>query len=373
MPHTNKPCTTKIQDMFNDILTIKEKTTKFTSNYSTHPPTSSTERNSSNEETKAVNGNLINDASHACQNREISLISSGDTQLNGHIKMPPVFQELTACNISLSSHSISDSRRNDPRSKLISDVNLLSGHNTQPKLHSTSCSDVSSETEDYFDQESVSTASLSCSPFLPKKIVSLSSAACESHNTPVSSADECVLASDASDLENFETTPTSITKDEKWDEIENPTINSNQGASERKFEEDTALLAEQVAATEFLNPTTATTISSWLSRVQSHGFPADVLQTYINDEMSYEEDETWWDPNVVRIFDPYYDISQEDIESITEGRKNAAGDPVGQCVLQLSTGDEVYGNFRKGVRQVRDFKIIYRMINEMILNLYEQL
>ena len=81
--------------------------------------------------------------------------------------------------------------------------------------------------------------------------------------------------------------------------------------------------------------------------------------------MSYEEDETWWDPNVVRIFDPYYDISQEDIESITEGRKNAAGDPVGQCVLQLSTGDEVYGNFRKGVRQVRDFKMIYKMISEI--------
>merc|ERR1719300_2285606 len=34
-------------------------------------------------------------------------------------------------------------------------------------------------------------------------------------------------------------------------------------------------------------------------------------------------------------------------------KKNAAGDPVGQCVLQLSTGDEVYGNFRKGVRQGR--------------------
>ena len=352
MPNTSKPSSTKIQDMFNDILTIKEKSTKLSPTYSTLP-TNSTEKNSSNEETKAVNGNLITDASHECRNREISLISSGDSQLNGHMKLP-AYQELSACNISLSTNPISDSRRNnDHRSKPISDVNLLSGNNTQPTLHSNSCSDLSSETEDYFDQESVSTASLSCSPFLPKKIVSLNSAACKSENTTLSSADEGPIVSEASDLETFETTPTSINKDGKWDELDtNLSPKGEQEASKIKREEDTALIAEQVAATEFLNQTTVTTISSWLSRVQHYGFPADVLQSYISDEISYEEDETWWDPNVVRVFDPYYDISPEDIESITEGKKNAAGDPVGQCLIQLSTGDEVYGTFRKGVRQV---------------------
>jgi hypothetical protein len=119
----------------------------------------------------------------------------------------------------------------------------------------------------------------------------------------------------------------------------------------RRKKNITRIVEEAIASTSS-NPTTATTISSWLSRVQSYGFPADVLQGYMKDEISYECDETWWDKNLVRIFDPYYDIASEDIETVMEGKTNPAGDPVGQCTLKLTNGDEVYGNFRKGVKQV---------------------
>ena len=166
------------------------------------------------------------------------------------------------------------------------------------------------------------------------------------------SADESAIVSEASDVENSDNLPTSIIKDgtlhtSHWDSQ----ITRDTQTPRRK--KDITRIVEEATASTSSNPTTATTISSWLSRVQSYGFPADVLQGYMKEEISYEEDETWWDQNLVRIFDPYYDIASEDIETVIDGKTNSAGDPVGQCTLKLSNGDEVYGNFRKGVKQVK--------------------
>ena len=347
MPHTNKPNTTTIQDMFNDILSIKEKSSKFPSSFSTEK--SCTGNNISNDETQAVNGNVVPDQTNLSVNGENVSLPSADLQLNGH-EVDPKYKNLTSSHVSLSKDTISETCS---ETKLGAEPNLPVTHTTQPIVYSNSCSDASSETEDYFDQESISTASLSCSPFLPKKIISLTSdiAPCPKPHTLISSADDGAIASEASDVENFEAGPICINKNDPW---YTPNTNSRINIDERSLNSshDITALAEEAAASVFLNPTTATTISSWLSRVQSHGFPADVLRNYIIDEINYECDETWWDPSVVRIFDPYYDIAPEDIEEITEGKTNAAGDPVGQCTLLLTNGDEVYGNFRKGVRQV---------------------
>ena len=58
MPHSHKPDTTKIQDMFNDILSIKEKTEQFGPTCTTGQ--SSASHNVSNKQIEAVNGNLKN-------------------------------------------------------------------------------------------------------------------------------------------------------------------------------------------------------------------------------------------------------------------------------------------------------------------------
>jgi hypothetical protein len=59
-----------------------------------------------------------------------------------------------------------------------------------------------------------------------------------------------------------------------------------------------------------------------------------------------------WEEGIIRVFDPYYDVTLAEIESV-EGRKNADGRPVGQCSVALKTGDSIYGVFRQGVRQGR--------------------
>ena len=353
MPHSHKPDTTKIQDMFNDILSIKEKTEQFGPTCTTGP--SSASHNVSNKQIEAVNGNLKNSHENSFKDHEILSVPESNLQGNDH-DIKTDYPRLSAFDVAPSKNAISsDTCRKEEliSTKHEATKNFLLTHKIQSALHSNSCSDTSSETEDYFDQESVSTASLSCSPFLPKKLNSSSSAidTCQIQSTPLSSADETAATSGASDLENLEELPSTINKDDQWYR------QSITGVKEDSPEycHDISRIAEEKAAIAFLNPTTATTISSWLSRVQSHGFPADVLQTYISDEVCYEDDETWWDPSVVRIFDPYYDICTEDIDKVTEGNTNASGTPVGQCTIQLTNGDEVYGNFRKGVRQVTNY------------------
>ena len=101
-------------------------------------------------------------------------------------------------------------------------------------------------------------------------------------------------------------------------------------------------------------------VSSWLARINARGFPVELLRkvaTQVVDddddaEDDAEDDDTWWEPGLVRVFDPYYDISVDEIESI-EGKVGADGRPVGQCSVLLKNGDSAFGLFRKGQRQGR--------------------
>jgi len=108
-------------------------------------------------------------------------------------------------------------------------------------------------------------------------------------------------------------------------------------------------------------------LASWLARIQTQGFSADALRAFIAEDVFYddeddddeeeeeeEESDIWWDSEVVRVFDPYCDLSMDDVETILDGKTNASGDIlVGPCTVKLHNGDEVYGTFRKGLRQGR--------------------
>ena len=51
-----------------------------------------------------------------------------------------------------------------------------------------------------------------------------------------------------------------------------------------------------------------------------------------------EEDDTWFERGLVRVFDPYYDIDSGDISSV-EGRVDPkSGLPVGKCTVVLQGG-----------------------------------
>ena len=51
-----------------------------------------------------------------------------------------------------------------------------------------------------------------------------------------------------------------------------------------------------------------------------------------------EEDDTWFEGGLVRVFDPYYDLDSGDISSV-EGRVDPkSGMPVGKCTVVLQVG-----------------------------------
>ena len=85
----------------------------------------------------------------------------------------------------------------------------------------------------------------------------------------------------------------------------------------------------------FRSPT-ANLIRDWLARVEGHGFEPDVLQQFSNEEVNVdEEDDTWFEGGLVRVFDPYYDLDSGDISSV-EGRVDPkSGLPVGKCTVVL--------------------------------------
>ncbi len=88
-------------------------------------------------------------------------------------------------------------------------------------------------------------------------------------------------------------------------------------------------------------------IADWLYQVQCHGFPPAVMQKYLRPEVTEdEEDDTWWQEGLTRVFLPYYDIDKEDIDKVIEGRLNCHGEPVGRCTVLLVNGDELTGTFR---------------------------
>ena len=112
---------------------------------------------------------------------------------------------------------------------------------------------------------------------------------------------------------------------------------------------------DEIVAEDTYNASLHITISSWLSTIQLHGFSRDVLQhcrVSDNTPSPHHNEAYEWDANLIRVFDPYYDIASHQIETILEGKTNNNGQPVGPCTIQLQNGDEVYGNFRRGVRQV---------------------
>ena len=98
----------------------------------------------------------------------------------------------------------------------------------------------------------------------------------------------------------------------------------------------------------------ASAIENWLGRIERFGFPGETLDAHIRDEINLdEEDDTWFEDGLVRIFDPYYDIDAGDIEKLESGKLNVAGFPVGQCTVVLKNGDELLGAFKDGLRQGR--------------------
>ena len=103
----------------------------------------------------------------------------------------------------------------------------------------------------------------------------------------------------------------------------------------------------------FRSPTAAL-VHDWLARVERHGFGPAVLQAFSSDEINTEEeDDTWFERGLVRVFDPYYDLDAEDIRSV-EGRVDAkSGLPLGRCTVALRNGDELFATFRGGLRQGR--------------------
>ena len=54
-----------------------------------------------------------------------------------------------------------------------------------------------------------------------------------------------------------------------------------------------------------------------------------------------EEDDTWFESGLVRVFDPYYDLDSGDISSV-EGRVDPkSGLPVGKCTVVLQGGTAI--------------------------------
>ncbi len=96
-------------------------------------------------------------------------------------------------------------------------------------------------------------------------------------------------------------------------------------------------------------------IEKWLEKIQSRGFGEHVVRSFAKEEINYDdEDDTWFDRDLVRVFDPYYDVDRADVQEVAEGRADATtGMPIGECTVRLKSGDELFGYFRKGLRQGR--------------------
>ena len=79
-----------------------------------------------------------------------------------------------------------------------------------------------------------------------------------------------------------------------------------------------------------------------------------LIQSFAKDDIN-EEDDTWFEQGVVRVFDPYYDVNADDIAEIPDGRTDPKTSlPSGHCVVNLKNGDALTSYFdREGLRQGR--------------------
>jgi len=69
----------------------------------------------------------------------------------------------------------------------------------------------------------------------------------------------------------------------------------------------------------------------------------------LKEDITEEDDDTWWEEGVIRVFQPYYDIDKDDIDQVIEGKVNKEGEPLGKCCVRLKNGDELTGVFQKGL------------------------
>jgi hypothetical protein len=57
------------------------------------------------------------------------------------------------------------------------------------------------------------------------------------------------------------------------------------------------------------------------------GFPIHLLRNVgddCDDSDDCDDDDTWWEEGLLRVFDPYFDVTPDEIESV-EGKRNADG------------------------------------------------
>ena len=67
-------------------------------------------------------------------------------------------------------------------------------------------------------------------------------------------------------------------------------------------------------------------LASWLSRIQNQGFSAESLRAFIDETNedccgSNNDNHVWWQDDLVRVFDPYHDLSEPGlVESVLDGK-----------------------------------------------------
>jgi len=104
---------------------------------------------------------------------------------------------------------------------------------------------------------------------------------------------------------------------------------------------------EEPELAQVVNDEISQKIALWLHSIQAHGFSPMVLQKYMAEEINEEDDDTWWDSGVVRVFQPYYDIQSDDVQEVIQGKTDKNGDPIGYCQILLKNGDLLDGKFLK--------------------------
>ena len=86
---------------------------------------------------------------------------------------------------------------------------------------------------------------------------------------------------------------------------------------------------EEPELAQVVNDEISQKIALWLHSIQAHGFSPMVLQKYMAEEINEEDDDTWWDSGIVRVFQPYYDIQSDDVQEVIQGKTDKNGDPIG--------------------------------------------